>query len=118
VWGFAVALILLGAHRWDDRAAAWRVLEPLRWCGQMCYSLYLSHWPLVFGVSAMLHHNGVTSTRATMLVTVPVCMAVALVVARAFYLLVERRYLNAPYADARERPAAREAGHSATALTA
>jgi peptidoglycan/LPS O-acetylase OafA/YrhL len=118
VWGFAVALILLAAHRWDDRLAAWRALEPLRWCGQMCYSLYLSHWPMVFGVSALLYYCGIKSTRGTLLVTVPVCMVVALVVARAFYLLVERRYLNAPYAETRERPAAPETGQAAPALGA
>jgi peptidoglycan/LPS O-acetylase OafA/YrhL len=118
IWGFAVALILLAAHRWDDRLSTWRVLEPLRWCGQMCYSLYLSHWPMVFGVSALLYYCGITSIRGTLLVTVPVCMVVALAVAWAFYLLVERRYLNAPYADARERPAALEAGQPSPALTA
>jgi peptidoglycan/LPS O-acetylase OafA/YrhL len=62
----------------------------------MCYSLYLTHWPVVKLVSHLLYLAGVRGLWPTLALTTPVCIAVSVAVAWAFHLLVERRFLNTP----------------------
>jgi peptidoglycan/LPS O-acetylase OafA/YrhL len=91
---FALLLALLGP--WDDRLFRTPALRPLAFCGQMCYSLYLVHYPVVLVVSHALLNRGVTGLWPTLLVTVPLAMTAALIAGRLFYLLVERHFLNPP----------------------
>jgi peptidoglycan/LPS O-acetylase OafA/YrhL len=89
---FASAALLL--HPLDARAAATPLLAPLRACGMMCYSLYLVHWPVCKAVSHLLYLHGVRSDRATVLLTVPVCILASVVAGWVFFVVVERRFLN------------------------
>lgn len=73
-----------------------RVMRPLRWCGVMCYSVYLVHWPIVKMVSHGLHLAGVRGPMATMLIVVPACAAATLLCAWVFHRAVERRFMNVP----------------------
>lgn len=94
--GVAFAAVLLLLKPWDRRLAASVALRPLAWCGQMCYSLYLVHQIPVKGVANAARSLGLTSDLATLGVTVPACLIVSLALGRAFYTVVERRFLNAP----------------------
>jgi peptidoglycan/LPS O-acetylase OafA/YrhL len=94
VVGSAFALLLVFLHRWDTAFSRSALLRPLAFCGTMCYSLYLIHWPIAKAVSHGLALNGVTGTWPTLLLTIPLATAVSVGAARVFYLLVERRFLN------------------------
>jgi len=96
VAGALFAIVLLLLRRWDGLLARARILKPLAACGTMCYSLYLVHWPITKLTSAALFQAGVRGAWPTLLVTIPIAMTASLLVARAFYLLVERRFLNQP----------------------
>lgn len=96
VAGVFFAIVLLVLRRWDGLLARARFLKPLAACGTMCYSLYLVHWPITKLTSAALFRAGVRGAWPTLLVTIPVAMAASLLVAWAFYRLVERRFLNQP----------------------
>jgi peptidoglycan/LPS O-acetylase OafA/YrhL len=89
---FALALLCL--RRFDAKITSSPMLFPISWCGSMCYSLYLSHWTVVKPISMCLWRNGFRSPSATMFITIPACLAASIVVSRAFYLLVEKRFLN------------------------
>jgi len=89
--GFAAFLILV--HPFDERIANARILTPLRYCGQMCYSLYLVHFPVVFFLALLATLAGL---HASPLVSIPVCSAVAMAASWQFHLYVERRFLATP----------------------
>ena len=93
-WAFAALLCFL--HRWDVPMARSRVLRPICFCGIMCYSLYLTHWPLTKALSHLLYLGGVRGAVPTALVTVPLCLAASVGLAWCFHRLVERRFLNTP----------------------
>jgi peptidoglycan/LPS O-acetylase OafA/YrhL len=93
---YAFALMLLLLRRLDDRLATSWLLTPLTVSGQMCYSLYLVHWPIVRPLSHWLWNHGLRGPGATCLVTLPLCLAASLVMGRLFYVCVERRFLNNP----------------------
>ncbi len=94
--GLAFALILSLGHACDRTTAAWPAIRPLHWCGTMCYSLYLVHWPLTLAVSHSLYLQGISGPLVTLLVTVPLCLLVSLPVSWAFHCQIERRFLNSP----------------------
>jgi peptidoglycan/LPS O-acetylase OafA/YrhL len=96
VIGFAFALVILFLNRWDNYLSELRVLRPIAFCGAMCYSLYLVHWPIAKAVSHSLAWMGVDESWPTLLVTIPIAMILSLGVSRMFYLWVERRFLNSP----------------------
>jgi peptidoglycan/LPS O-acetylase OafA/YrhL len=89
---FATALVVL--HPFDRVLSACRLGAPLTWCGVMCYSLYLVHWTFVKPISRALWTAGCRTWVGTLIVTVPLCLFVSVVLARAFHLIVERRFLN------------------------
>jgi len=113
-FGFALLLSLL--HPWDRRLASARVVRPLLFCGQICYSLYLVHWPVVKLVGHGLYLLGVRGDAATVLVTVPLNVATSVLLAWLFFRLCERRFLNAPAGAAAK--AARPAGAPTPATVA
>lgn len=90
--GFGITLLTL--HRWDRQISNVRLLAPLAWCGRMCYSLYLIHWPVSKLISAALHGAGVRGVWPTLLISVPVCLAASLAASYAFYRLIECRFMN------------------------
>lgn len=91
---FLFAILIIVLKGWDDSMNQSKILAPLRFCGTMCYSLYLVHWPLVAVVGRAFDSLGVTSPAGILFITVPCCVAVTLPVAWAFHRLVERRFWN------------------------
>jgi peptidoglycan/LPS O-acetylase OafA/YrhL len=96
VVAFAFALFLSLAQPWDRLLASAAVARPLLFCGGICYSLYLVHWPVAKLAGHGLYLLGVRGDAATLLVTVPVVVAASVFLAWLFFRLVERRFLNAP----------------------
>jgi peptidoglycan/LPS O-acetylase OafA/YrhL len=95
-FGPIVALLFLALHPLDRRIVSAPFLRPLTFCGTICYSLYLVHWPIVIFLSRSLYFMGVRSDLGTLLVIIPQCLAASLLVAWGFHLAVERRFLNTP----------------------
>lgn len=93
---FPAAAALGWLHRFDVRTARLRLLAPLRWCGVRCYSLYLVHGPITSTLSLNLFQVGLTGSAATLLVTVPACVAASVLAAWGFHGWVEARFLNPP----------------------
>lgn len=104
--GFAFALVLGLMHRADAALAEARVTAPLRFCGRMCYSLYLVHAPVSAVLSWNLVRAGIDTPAACLLVTVPGVVTASVGLSYVFHVLVERRFLNAPAAGARAPRAA------------
>ncbi|HEV2393274.1 MAG TPA: acyltransferase [Verrucomicrobiae bacterium] len=94
---FLFALALLGLRRWDTQLARARLVRPLLFCGEMCYSLYLIHWPVVTVVSWGFNRLGLRNPFAIFFLGVSCCLAVALGLGRLFYRLIERRFWNPGY---------------------
>lgn len=92
----AFSLALLATKGADAAVAGHWAMRPLVWSGARCYSLYLVHFPLVRIISFALYRAGYSSDFLTCTVTIPLCMAVSLLVGEVFFRLVERRFLNAP----------------------
>ena len=90
------ALLLVAFQRWDLRFAASALGRLFGAFGQISYSMYLVHFPLVRLISYLLYRAGCTSPEATLLVTIPVCVLVTTAVAALFYYCVERHFLNSP----------------------
>lgn len=91
---FLFAFLIIVLKDYDSLINRSNVLSPLRFCGTMCYSLYLVHWPLVAVIGNVLESLGVTGPTAILLITVPICVAVTVLVAWGFHRLVERRFWN------------------------
>ena len=94
VIGSLFGVLLMALHRFDRQLAQMWLLRPLKFCGTLCYSLYLVHYPLVKVLSHILYINGVTSAWQTLLISVPTCVAAALLVAVPFHKYVETRFMN------------------------
>jgi peptidoglycan/LPS O-acetylase OafA/YrhL len=101
--GFVFAVLLLWLHPFDREMATSRLLWPITWCGEMCYSLYLVHQLLVKSVAASLAAAGLISPLSTLLLTVPLSILVSVVVGRSFHVLIERRFMNTVRATAATR---------------
>jgi peptidoglycan/LPS O-acetylase OafA/YrhL len=93
--GSVFGMALLGLHPADERLAGTRLLQPLAFCGKMCYSLYLVHWPIAELLGQALFLLGIRSFWATFLLTVPIVTGVSIAIAWVFHVAVERRFLNA-----------------------
>jgi peptidoglycan/LPS O-acetylase OafA/YrhL len=94
---FAFAILLLVLHRWDRPLAQAKILRPLFFCGEMCYSLYLTHWPSVTVASWAFSQLGLRNPFLVFFLGLPFCMGVAILLARVFHKLVERRFWNPAY---------------------
>jgi peptidoglycan/LPS O-acetylase OafA/YrhL len=97
--GFALLLSFL--HPWDGALAAAVAARPLLFCGRICYSLYLIHWPVCKAIGHGLYLLGVRGDAATLLITLPIGVATSVFLAWGFYRLCERRFLNAPAGSGR-----------------
>src|ERR1017187_6137825 len=82
--GILFATLLLFLRPFDARLAASRPSAPLMWCGTMCYSLYLVHWPIAKLLSSAAWSLRMTSWPLTLFVTVPLCALLSILAARAF----------------------------------
>jgi peptidoglycan/LPS O-acetylase OafA/YrhL len=94
VVAFPFALLLVALHPFDAVLATARFLAPLRFCGRMCYSLYLVHAPICVVLAWSLYRAGLTSATTTLLVTLPACLVISIGCGYAFHRLVERHFLN------------------------
>jgi len=94
--GFFFAFMISLLYRWDLAIATHWLARPITWCGIMCYSVYLIHWPVVKPISHFLYNAGVVGNWRTLAVTLPVCLCASVACAWVFHILVERRFLNTP----------------------
>jgi peptidoglycan/LPS O-acetylase OafA/YrhL len=60
----------------------------------MCYSLYLIHWLVAVILGHLLLQAGVHGLVPVLTITGPIIFVVSIVAAWAFYMLVERHFLN------------------------
>ena len=94
--GFFFAFLLAVLYRWDFAIATNRLLRPITYCGIMCYSLYLIHWPVAKLVSHIFYVLGIKEEWAAILLVIPFCTVLAAALGWGFHLVVERRFLNTP----------------------
>ncbi len=96
--GSAFAVLLAATHSADAVTARWRLVRAFGWCGRMCYSLYLVHYPIASVLGAALAARGVRGVGPVVLVAIPCVTALSLLAGYAFHVTVERRFLNTPSA--------------------
>lgn len=94
---FLFALLLMALHDWDAHLAGSRWLRPLTFCGEMCYSLYLVHWPIVIMVGWGFGQLGFHNEFLIFFPGLACCLGVAIVLARLFHHFIERRFWNPGY---------------------
>ena len=94
IFGTVFAMLLFQLHRWDDFLANLRILRPAAFLGTICYSLYLTHAPVVRTISQLAWNHGLRSDWEVLLLVVPVSAAAAIALGWGFYQVVERRFLN------------------------
>lgn len=104
--------VLMRLHRFDAKVSRAAIVQPVSRCGLMCYSLYLVHWPVVLPISKYLYYLGIRSAWETLLITVPLCLGASLVIAKAFFNCIERRFLNQPLSASGRTAAAAESDES------
>jgi peptidoglycan/LPS O-acetylase OafA/YrhL len=104
---FPFALLLIVLHRYDRIVAAARIFAPLRFCGRMCYSLYLVHAPVCVLLGWACYRAGLTGPVQSLAITLPACLVSSLVAGLTFHRFVERRYLNSNDATRAETVGAR-----------
>jgi peptidoglycan/LPS O-acetylase OafA/YrhL len=91
---FVFAVVVLLLHRWDGWLVRFVPLRPLMFCGTLCYSLYLLHWPIVKAISHGAVLIGLAGAAQTVLIVIPVCCACAIAAAWWFHRAVEVRFMN------------------------
>lgn len=92
----AFALALKWLHPHDSAIATSRITAPLRFCGRMCYSLYLVHAPICGVIAWNFYRWGINTPELALMITTPTCLTVSTLVSYGFHRLVENRFLNAP----------------------
>jgi peptidoglycan/LPS O-acetylase OafA/YrhL len=90
--GTLSAVLLLAVHPFDATIAGSGWLRPISYCGRMCYSLYLVHWPITKAISHGISSLGYAGPLATVAVTTPLCLFCSLLVASIFYQHIERPF--------------------------
>jgi peptidoglycan/LPS O-acetylase OafA/YrhL len=91
----AFALVLGWLRSLDTRIVQARLTQPFFWCGKRSYSIYLTHYPVVVALAAVLHHAGLDTPALWLAGVLPLCVAVAVCCGWVFHILVERHFLNA-----------------------
>lgn len=95
--GFLFALMLAQLYRWDGVMIRSRLLRPVIYCGIMCYSLYLIHWPFVkFAAHEFYVGLGLHNSWFYLGIIIPACLICSVAAGWIFHLYVERRFLNTP----------------------
>lgn len=99
-WEFVVstafAWVLLLTHRWDRWVAPSWPVRPFALCGQMCYSLYLVHWPITIALTTYFYRAGVRGPVPTLLLVAPLAVVASLACSWVFHRIVERKFFNGP----------------------
>jgi peptidoglycan/LPS O-acetylase OafA/YrhL len=95
-FAFAFSIALLILHRHDNYMDSLILLSPIKFCGQMCYSLYLIHWPVSKFICHTLYEGGVRGEYATLAVTIPISVIASIFIAWLFHVFVERKFMNIP----------------------
>lgn len=93
---FAFAVLMLALHPHDGVLCRRRILRPFLFLGKISYSIYLVHLPIVFAIAHALYLSGVKTPAQTVLITLPLCLAAAILCGWLFYLAVESRFTGAP----------------------
>jgi peptidoglycan/LPS O-acetylase OafA/YrhL len=93
---FLFAILLLALKRWDQTISRWRLLTPLCYCGDRCYSLYLVFWPVVMIAGQATDRWFGASLAVILLVRIPIGVALTVVLGSLFHRWVERRFWNPP----------------------
>ncbi len=101
---FAVLACRLSPH--DAALSSARWAAPLRFCGRMCYSLYLVHPLVAVPVAWLFWRAGLTSPAVTVFVTLPLAVLASVPVGYAFCRLVEQRFAGAARPAAEPAPRA------------
>lgn len=96
LYGYGFALILLFLHPYDARIVGSAYLKPLKFCGMICYSLYLVHWPVSKAITRTLYETGFVGGFTSLVATVAACCLASVSVGWLFHCVVERRFLNTP----------------------
>jgi peptidoglycan/LPS O-acetylase OafA/YrhL len=90
---FSFALLASLFYRYDRRIKECRWLKPLAIAGGMSYSVYLIHPLIAKGVSFGLFRAGVKGNVETLLIVLPICVALSIAGAYVFHRLVERHFI-------------------------
>jgi peptidoglycan/LPS O-acetylase OafA/YrhL len=110
----AFAILACRLAPFDAALTRTRWLAPLRFCGRMCYSLYLVHPLTTLPVAWVFWRAGLVSPAVTLLVTSPLAVGLSVGLGYGFYRLVEQRFVNTPAARPPVPPApARQAAATA-----
>ncbi len=88
------AIVLVTLYPWDDRLLARKLFQKLAFVGRVSYSLYLVHVPIVFVLARILQKMGIGSDLLTLLVTLPICLAISLPIGWCFFMVFERPFLH------------------------
>jgi peptidoglycan/LPS O-acetylase OafA/YrhL len=90
------AMLLVAMHPWDRQWHEHAWTQPITWCGVMCYSLYLVHWPITKAISHICFWQGIDTPLETMFVSVPICVTSSVICGYYFHVFVEKAFLNTP----------------------
>lgn len=90
----AFSILLAALSPIDRQVAALKLLRPFGWCGRMCYSLYLTHFPVTLMCARLIDVAGYTTADSVVLYTVPVSILMSVLVAWPFHLFIERRFFT------------------------
>ena len=89
-------LVLIAMRPWDQCWSGLPCLAPLRASGLRCYSIYLTHLPVVVVGNRWLSELGVTGFWGRALVMIPLVSVAGVAAGWAFHSLIEARFLNPP----------------------
>lgn len=91
--GFTV--LMIGLHPFDRTFSAMRWLQPLRWCGIRCYSIYLLHWPIAFACAVITERHYEHRLGPLLVIALPSALLATLSAAAVFFAVIERPCISA-----------------------
>lgn len=89
------AFALLAGEKYDGQIAVFWLMKPLMACGAMCYSLYLTHLPVI-SFMRLFAYRSIPEPPLMHWVDAMLTFIATLVIGAFFYWFVERRFLNKP----------------------
>ncbi len=90
------AMLLVAMHPWDRQWHEHDWTKPITWCGVMCYSLYLVHWPITKAISHICFWQGIDTPLETMFRKRADLCSLFSDLCYYFHVFVERAFLNSP----------------------